>query len=180
MLKFTEWTTKTRNKRIRGHLDPHWKRNAFSSLLLCCHISIAWLGNIEEGNFWGTSPESGDNCVTCSAARLWFSVWRCISSSFMTIQKKHLWTTMLPLCCVCMLYVMSCISGMVMQSLQRWWRILRGKKRKETLGDLTLVGAQSGANLYRDVQSITFLKHQHCLPSGWWLRGTFSSCLKSK
>lgn len=53
---------------------------------------------------------------------------------------------------------------------------------KSTLGELTLVGAQWGANLECDVLANTLTKHQLRLPSGKlrrWLLGTFQPCLKA-
>lgn len=50
------------------------------------------------------------------------------------------------------------------------------------LGELTLVGAQRGANPECYVLANTLLKHQLCLPSGklrWWLLGTFQPCLEA-
>lgn len=53
---------------------------------------------------------------------------------------------------------------------------------KSTLGELTLVGAQWGANFERDVLANTLLKDQLRLPHGKlrrWLLETFQPCLKA-
>lgn len=65
-----------------------------------------------------------------------------------------------------------------MQSRDDGWR----GNEKSTLGELTLVGAQWGANLECDVLANTLPKHQLRLPSGKLrqrLLGTFQPCLKA-